>query len=61
MCGDDASACDTVMQLATDIDFEPVRLGPLARARFIEPAALVWITASATMGREFAWGVLRRE
>ncbi len=60
LCGDDAAACDDVMRLATDIGFEPLRLGPLARARFIEPAALVWITASATLGREFAWGVLRR-
>ncbi len=60
LCGDDAAACDDVMRLATDIGFEPVRLGPLARARFIEPAALVWITASATLGREYSWGVLRR-
>lgn len=60
LCGDDAVACDAVMHLATDIGFEPVRLGPLARARFIEPAALVWITASATLGREFSWGILRR-
>lgn len=60
LCGDDAAACDEVMRLATDIGFEPVRLGPLSRARFLEPAALVWITASATLGREFAWGVLRR-
>jgi predicted dinucleotide-binding enzyme len=59
-CGDDVPACDAVSRLATDIGFGPVRLGPLARARFIEPAALVWITTSATMGREFAWGILRR-
>ncbi len=59
-CGDDVPACDAVSRLAADIGFEPVRLGPLARARFIEPAALVWITASATLGREFAWGILRR-
>lgn len=60
LCGDDVAACDIVSQLATDIGFEPVRLGPLTRARFIEPAALVWITASANLGREFTWGVLRR-
>lgn len=60
LCGDDDAACVAVMRLATDIGFEPVRLGPLARARFIEPAALVWITASAKLGREFSWGVLRR-
>lgn len=60
LCGDDVAACDLVSQLATDIGFEPVRLGPLQRARFLEPAALVWITASATLGREFSWGILRR-
>jgi 8-hydroxy-5-deazaflavin:NADPH oxidoreductase len=60
LCGDDVAACDQVATLATDIGFEPVRLGPLARARFQEPAALVWITATASLGREFSWGVLRR-
>ena len=58
--GDDADACTTVAALGESIGFEPVRLGPLARARFQEPAALVWITASASLGREFSWGVLRR-
>jgi predicted dinucleotide-binding enzyme len=32
LCGDDVAACDVVSRLATDIGFEPVRLGPLARA-----------------------------
>ena len=61
ICGDDVAACDTVTSLARDIGFDPVRLGPLVRARFIEPAALVWITAAQPIGtREFAWGLLRR-
>lgn len=60
LCGDDAEACATVAALGESIGFEPVRLGPLARARFQEPAALVWITASASLGREFSWGILRR-
>jgi predicted dinucleotide-binding enzyme len=59
-CGDEVDACETVAALGESIGFEPVRLGPLARARFQEPAALVWITASASLGREFSWGVLRR-
>jgi predicted dinucleotide-binding enzyme len=58
--GDDAAACATVAALGESIGFDPVRLGPLARARFQEPAALVWITASASLGREFSWGILRR-
>ncbi len=60
-CGDDDAACATVAALASEIGFEPVRLGPLSRARFLEPAALVWITATASLGRQFSWGVLRRE
>jgi len=60
-CGDDEPACDTVTTLARDIGFAPVRLGPLARARFLEPAALLWITATSAMGtREFSWGLLTR-
>jgi predicted dinucleotide-binding enzyme len=58
--GDDTAACELVADVARAIGFEPVRLGLLARARFQEPAALVWITATATLGRQFAWGVLRR-
>lgn len=60
LSGDDVAACEQVATLARDLGFEPVRLGPLARARFQEPAALVWITATATLGREFSWGILRR-
>ncbi|MCA0375847.1 MAG: NAD(P)-binding domain-containing protein [Gemmatimonadetes bacterium] len=61
LCGDDAEACAQVATLAHDIGFEPLRLGPLVRARMLEPAALLWITASGVLGtRDFAWGVLRR-
>ncbi len=61
MCGDNKAATDTVAQLATDIGFDPLVIGPLARARFIEPAALVWITASMALGtRQFAWGRMMR-
>lgn len=61
MCGDDKTATTTVAQLATDIGFDPLVIGSLTRARFIEPAALVWITASMALGsRQFAWGRLTR-
>lgn len=61
IAGDDDLACAAVMDLARAIGFEPIRLGPLSRARFIEPAALVWITAAPVLGtREFAFGLLRR-
>jgi predicted dinucleotide-binding enzyme len=60
-CGDDDAACAAVASLATDIGFEPVRLGMLVRARVLEPSALVWITATGALGtREFALGLLRR-
>jgi len=60
-CGDDLAACELVNALANEIGFEAIRLGPLTRARFIEPAALVWITAAQVVGtRDFAWGMLRR-
>ncbi len=60
-CGDESAACDVAASLARDIGFDPIRLGPLARARVLEPAALLWITASGVMGtREYSWGVLRR-
>mgnify|MGYP002788521201 CR=1 FL=1 len=61
IAGDEDDACATVAALATAIGFEPIRLGPLSRARFIEPAALVWITAAPVLGtRQFAYGLLRR-
>jgi predicted dinucleotide-binding enzyme len=60
LCGDDAAACGIVATLGRDIGLDPVRLGPLVRARFQEPAALLWISASATLGREFSWGLLQR-
>ena len=61
MCGDDREACAQAASLASEIGFDPLVIGPLARARFIEPAALVWITASGVVGtREFAWGLMRR-
>jgi predicted dinucleotide-binding enzyme len=60
LSGDDGAACDTVAGRGRNLGFEPVRLGALARACLQEPAALVWITATATLGREFSWGILRR-
>ncbi len=61
LCGDDAVACDTVLEMAIAIGFEAARLGGLVRARVIEPAALVWIIATGVLGsREFAFGLMRR-
>lgn len=61
ICGDDAEALRAVEALGADIGFEPVVLGPLVRARVMEPAALLWIGSTGVLRtREFAWGILRR-
>lgn len=61
LCGDDAVAVETVAGLARGIGFDPMPLGPMKRARLIEPAALLWISVAMQRGdREFAWGILTR-
>jgi len=59
--GDDAAAKAVVAGLAADLGFEPQDAGPLRAARLLEPLALAWINlARGGLGREFAWGLLRR-
>jgi predicted dinucleotide-binding enzyme len=62
-CGDDAPAKETVRDLAAELGFEPEDAGSLARARLLEPFALLWITLSALQGygREFAFQLLKRD
>jgi len=61
-CGDDAGAKATAAQLATDLGFEPIDVGPLARARLLEPYALLWILLAyqQRLGRNFAFRLMRR-
>lgn len=59
-CGDDATAKQTVSKLITDIGFDPVDAGPLTQARYLEPFAMLWITLSLKIGREFAFQLVRR-
>lgn len=49
-------------QLAADIGFEPVYLGPLKKARLLEPLAMTWIVLARQrgLGRDFALDVVRR-
>lgn len=42
-CGDDAAAKSEAAELATQLGFEPIDAGPLAHARLLEPAAMLWI------------------
>jgi 8-hydroxy-5-deazaflavin:NADPH oxidoreductase len=59
-CGDDAQAKDIVRQLIADVGFEPVDLGALAAARFLEPMTLLWFAATrATGSRSIAFKLLR--
>jgi predicted dinucleotide-binding enzyme len=50
ICGDDADAKAKVGELAQALDFEPLDVGPLSAARFIEPFALVWIRLARAQG-----------
>ncbi|HZZ71815.1 MAG TPA: NADPH-dependent F420 reductase [Pirellulales bacterium] len=61
--GDDAGANQIGAQLARDIGFEPVYLGPLRESRLLEPLAMAWIKLARErrLGREFALDVVRRE
>ena len=61
-CGDDPAAKQVVLALAAELGFEPMDAGALARARLLEPFALLWITMSLAPGhgREFAFQLLKR-
>ena len=60
-CGDDETAKDKVRALIGDLGFEPIDLGPLLSARFLEPMAMVWILSAMKygQGRDQALGLLR--
>jgi predicted dinucleotide-binding enzyme len=62
VCGVDDDAIEVGLQLARDVGFEAVSMGPLDRARLLEPMALVWIQLAYQRGegRGFGFGILRR-
>jgi predicted dinucleotide-binding enzyme len=61
LAGDDAGAKQTVAGLVTDLRFEPLDAGDLAKSRLLEPLAMVWINQAMFrgLGRNWAFGVLR--
>jgi len=61
-CGDDASAKQTVHQLATELGFTAHDAGPLSQARVLEPFALLWIKLANVhgYGRDIAFDLMRR-
>jgi NADPH-dependent F420 reductase len=62
VCGDDAAAKETVMNLAEELGFEPIDAGPLTQARLLEPLAMLWISLAYTcgLGTDIAFRLLRR-
>lgn len=59
IAGDDAGAKATVTALAADLGFEVVDTGGLGNAELLEKLAIVWVGLSRTLGRNFAWRILR--
>ena len=62
VCGDDAEARSTIMELAEELGFEAVDCGPLFAARYLEPMAMLWIHLCVGLGRgpDFAFKVVKR-
>ena len=55
MAGNDAAAKATVAGLLTDIGFEPLDAGDLAKARLLEPYGMVWINQALMQGKGRDW------
>ena len=62
VCGDDTAAKPRVLQLASDLGFNPVDAGPLKQARLLEPWALLWIylAFNGSVGRDYGFALLPR-
>jgi predicted dinucleotide-binding enzyme len=62
VCGDDEASKRTVLQLVEDIGFEAIDAGDSTVARLLEPLGMLWIHLALArgMGRDWAFGVLRR-
>lgn len=62
LAGGDANAKAVATTLASDLGFEALDLGALDGARYLEPAAMVWIKLAMVqkLGRNIAFGLMRR-
>ncbi|MFX1391771.1 MAG: NADPH-dependent F420 reductase [Promethearchaeota archaeon] len=62
VCGDDFEAKSKVKQLAIDLGFDVIDVGPLRNAKFIEPLGMLWIELAYNqgMGTDIAFKLLRR-
>jgi predicted dinucleotide-binding enzyme len=50
ICGDDAASKKAVGELASQLDFDVVDVGPLMAARWLEPLAMLWIHVAFKQG-----------
>jgi 8-hydroxy-5-deazaflavin:NADPH oxidoreductase len=62
LCGDDAEAKKVTAELARQLGFEPVDVGPLRSARYLEAMAMLWIDMAILQGfgTNFGFQVVRR-
>jgi NADPH-dependent F420 reductase len=62
LCGDDAEARQVVADLARQLGFEPVDVGPLRSARYLEAVAMLWIDMAVLQGygANFGFQVVKR-
>jgi NADPH-dependent F420 reductase len=62
LCGDDAKAKTVVADLARQLGFEPVDVGPLRAARYLEALAMLWIDMAILQGfgTNFGFQVVKR-
>lgn len=63
ICGDDSHAKQIVRELAIDIGFDVIDVGPLVNARLLESLALLWIELAfrQKLGPNIAFKLLRRK
>jgi predicted dinucleotide-binding enzyme len=61
-CGGDAAAKEIVKGLVEDAGLDPVDVGPLTNARYLEPLAMLWIDLAVNQrqGPNHAFKLLRR-
>jgi NADPH-dependent F420 reductase len=62
LCGDDAEANKVVADLARQLGFEPIDVGPLRSARYLEAVAMLWIEMAVFrgFGTNFGFRLVRR-
>jgi NADPH-dependent F420 reductase len=62
LCGDDVEARKVVADLARQLGFDPVEVGPLRSARYLEAVAMLWIDMAVLQGfgTNFGFRVVKR-